>query len=380
MARRKATTQKTIATLGEHGRTVRVFRQGDLVRVQCRALGITKSYRGEDAKAKAMGFAQRLVAGEAPASERRPTVGELWERYQLSSDFLELRERTRQLTRDLWRYFLTVVPAGTKADEVTVLVMDEVRRALETTPRPRAPNGLALSTVQHVVSRVKTVFAWAERVELLSRNRVHAYVFKVAKDRRVESPPEYTADEFRRMLAALSFDRIGERTAYCLLALLGYQGVRVTAATKLRWEDVRWEADALRWRAENDKMGNEWMQPMRAPTRAVLARLHAAQGEPTEGWVFPARQQAAKRPWYTVNSFWLMLRKAEDRAGVAHRERRAAHGLRRMVAGDLVDATGSDRLAMEAIGDRDPKQAARYVKHRMDRLATTLRTLDREAV
>lgn len=371
--------QKRVATLGDRGRSVRVFRQGDLWRVQSRALGVTKSYRGEDAQERAMGFAERLTKGITVADGEGPTLRELWSRYQDSSDFRELRERTRVLTTELWDYFIGVVPAQTRADDVTVLVLDEVRRALETTPRPRAPKGLALSTVRHVVSRVKTVFAWAERVELIHRNRVHAFVFKVHKDKRVESPPEYTAEEFRRMLAALSFDKIGERTAYCLLALIGYQGVRVGAATRLRWEDVRWDDDALLWRAETDKMGNEWLQPLRAPTRAVLARLHAAQGEPAEGWVFPARQQTAKRPWYTVNSFWLMLRKAEDRAGVTHRERRAAHGLRRMVAGDLVGATGSDRLAMEAIGDRDPKMAAKYVKHRIDRVATTLRALDREA-
>lgn len=370
--------QKKVATFGEHGRTVRVFRQGDLWRVQSRSLGITQSYRGEGAKDRAMGFAERLARGDTPATDARPTVGEMWARYTGSSDYRELRARTQKLSTELWALFIAVVPAHTRADDVTVLVLEAVRQALETTPRPRAPTGLALSTVRHVIGRVKTVFGWAERVELIHRNRVHAYVFKVGKERRTESPPEYTTDEFRRMLASLSFDRIAERTAFCLLAVIGYQGVRVGAATQLRWEDVRWDDDALLWRAETDKMGNEWAQPLRAPTRAILARLHAAQGEPLDGWVFPARQQTARHPYYTANSFWLMLRKAEDRAGVPHLDRRAAHGFRRMVAGDLVGLTGSDRLAMEAIGDRDPKMAARYVKHRVDRLASTLRRLDEE--
>lgn len=367
--------QKPLAKYGEHGRTVRLFAQGELFRVQCRALGITRSFRGEGARQRAEGFAKRLSEG-MPDTPRTPTVGEVWELYRASSDSRELRERTRVLMADLWRYFVLVVPSYTRADDVTVLVLDQVRRTLESTPRPRAPNGLALSTVRHVIGAVKTVFAWAERSDVINRNRIHSFVFKVGKERRTESPAEYSADEFRRMLAALSFDVPGERTAYCLLALIGYQGVRSNAATQLRWEDVLWDDDALVWRAETDKMGNEWLQPMRAPTRAVLARLHAAQGSPGEGWVFPARQRGAKLPYYTKNSFWLMLRKAEKRAGVPHLDRRASHGLRRMVAGDLLEATGSDRLAMEGIGDRDEKQARKYVKRRLKRVAGSLRLLD----
>ncbi len=49
-----------------------------------------------------------------------------------------------------------------------------------------------------------------------------------------------------------------------------------------------------------------------------------------------------------------------------------------MVAGDLVDATGSDRLAMEAIGDRDVKMAERYVKRRTCRTAQAMKALDRD--
>lgn len=387
MAARKAAKQRTVATLGEHGRTVRVFRQGNLWRVQSRSLGITQSFRGEGARDRAMGFAERLVAGEAATARRNPTIGELWDRYRESSAFRELRPRTRELTPELWAYFTEVVPAHTRADDVTVMVLDQARYALETTPRPRAPEGLAISTVSRVVSRVKTVFAWAERYELIHRNRIASYVFRVAKERRTESPPEYTQEEVAKLLGALSFDVIGERTAYCLLVVLAHQGTRVGATCQLEWSHVDFDAEAeiagrtvqcgaLRWVAETDKMGNAWVQPMRAATRAVLARLHAAQGYPTTGYVFPARQKRSKTPYYSPNSFWLMLTKAERRAGVAHRARRGAHGLRRGLAGNLVEATGSEWLAMEAIGDKDPKQARKYVKLRLGRVAESLLSLD----
>ncbi len=176
-----------------------------------------------------------------------------------------------------------MVPHQTPAEEVTVAVLQTVRTTLETTPRPRAPGGLAINTVRKSISIVKGVFAWAERTEFLRKNRVHSFAFKVGKDRRPKLPDEYSRDEFERILAAPSFDRLTQRTPYCVTALCGYQGVRVNAVLHLRLEDVDWVKDVLLWRAEWDKQGNEWDQPLRAPTRALLARLWAAVGELTTG-------------------------------------------------------------------------------------------------
>jgi integrase len=372
----KRAIQKKVATFGEHGATVRVFKQGELWRVQCRAKRITRSFKGPGAKARAFGYAERLGTGVQEAALTTATVGDLWASYRESSDYTQLRERTRALYAELWALFTSFVPSTRPADEVTVLTLEELRRALETTPRPRAPKGLALSSVRHVIGLVKTVWNWGERFEVLHRNRIHAFRFRIGKDQRVESPDEYTAEELQKLLKVLSFDVIGERTAYCIMAVLGYQGARVKAVTRLRWEDIAWEDDAIIWRAKWDKQGREWDQPMRAPTRAILARLHAAVGEPTEGWVFPARKATAKQPVYTPNSFWLMLTKAEARAGVEQKSGRAAHGFRRGVAGNVMDATGSSALAMEAIGDRDPKMADKYVKRRRGRVGKALRSLD----
>lgn len=377
MAKRSA-KEKTVATLGEYGRTVRVFRQGDLWRVRSRSLKITQSYRGPEARAKAFAFAERLARGGAPATETHPTVGALWQAYTAGSDYRELRTRSKVLYEDAWKLFLEVVPHHTPAEEITVAVLQKVRTVLESTPRPRAPSGLAINTVRKAISVVKGVFAWAERTEFLPRNRVHSFVFKVGKDRRPQVPDEYSREEFDRIIGVMSFDRLSQRTPYCVTAVCGYQGARVGAVLQLRWEDVDWERDLLLWRAESDKMGNEWDQPMRVPTRAVLARLWAAVGEPRTGWVFPARRAGARSETYTAQSYWWALRAAEDRAGVTHRPYRAAHGFRRRIAGDLVEATGSAQLAMEAIGDRDVKMAQRYVKRRKGRTAQAMKALDRD--
>ena len=371
--------QKTMKTFGDYGRTVRVFQDGKMVRVQCRALGVTRSFRGAGAKVKAYGFAERLAAGVESSRETRLTLAQLWDAYTASADYTELRPRSREYYAGSWALFLEVVPPQTAADDVTVLTLGTVRKAWETTPRPRAKAGLSINSMRKAIGNVKIVFAWGERVELLHRNRIRAFRFKVAKERRPQSPGEYSGEELRRLLGVLSFDRLDQRTACCVLTVIGYQGARENAALHLRWEDVLWDEDVLVWRAEWDKMGNEADQPLRGATRAILGRLWDSVGQPATGWVFPARQQNAKGETYTAQAFAKALWTAEKRAGVPHVRNRGAHGFRRMVAGDLVDATGSAQMAMEAIGDRSVKMAETYVMRRRGRKAQAMKALDKAA-
>jgi integrase len=395
MPRKRKSGQHTIARLGQHGRRVRVWRVAgtDKVSVQCRAEGITKSYRGQDAEAKAMGFAKRLVEGFGRELTPTPklTVSDLWERYTSSSDYRQLRPRSQALYKEAWRLFTDVVPTDSDARAVNVATLETVRTAHEDGKRERTGRPYALNTIRKSISIVKGVFAWAERVELLEKDRVHQFRFKVAKDKRPVAPPEYTKEEFAKLLGALSFDKASQRYAHVVLACCGYQGARINAVLHLRWEDVDFDAaieidgkpvqtGLIIWRARFDKQGNEWDQPMRAPFRAILARLWESVDRPATGWVFPPRQANSASETYRVTSFWWTLRAAEVRAGVTLHPGRAAHGFRRMVAGDVAEATGSALSAMQAIGDRDIRLSDRYVKHRRGGVAKSLNSLDRKVV
>ena len=48
--------------------------------------------------------------------------------------------------------------------------------------------------------------------------------------------------------------------------------------------------------------------------------------------------------------------------------RRGTHGLRRMVAGEVYDATLNPLAAMEFIGDTSIRMAETYIKRRLDRV------------
>lgn len=377
----KKPRQKLLARYGEHGHTVRVFQQGERVTVECRTAGLTKSYRGPDAAAKARGFAERFAKGGSNPIERPSlTIAALWEKYCLSSDYRALRERSVALYTDAWRLFVRVVPHLTPAEDVTAGTLEVVRTACEETPSERTKKPLSLNTIRKAISIVKTVFAWGERTEAIRVNRTKSFRFKIAKEKRVVSPDEFSGEEYQRMLAVLSFDKITERTPYSLLVLLGHQGARLNAATRLRWEDVLWDEDGgtILWRARWDKMGNEWGQGMRAPTRAILARLWDAAGRPATGWVFPSRHSKNVEGVYAKESFIAALHQIELRAGVVPRAGRGAHGLRRMVAGNVADLTGSSMKAMHAIGDKDVRLAEKYVKRRNPDVAKNLRDLDKE--
>lgn len=67
---------------------------------------------------------------------------------------------------------------------------------------------------------------------------------------------------------------------------------------------------------------------------------------------------------------------SEERAGIPHRPRRGAHGLRRLLAGEVNARTGNAKLAMDAIGDRDIRMADRYLKPREDKIRETFEAMD----
>jgi len=81
------------------------------------------------------------------------------------------------------------------------------------------------------------------------------------------------------------------------------------------------------------------------------------------------------RAVYHHASPWLALTKAEKVSGVGHKPRRATHGLRRGVAGDVLAQTGDPKLALDFIGD-DLRQAERYLKVRFERLDRAAAAID----
>jgi hypothetical protein len=120
-------------------------------------------------------------------------------------------------------------------------------------------------------------------------------------------------------------------------------------------------------------MGHEREQPMTAMAReALYVALGWSQRDTAQsGWVFftPTQKKRDRGDMtYHISSFWRMLCNAERAAGITHIKQRAAHGLRRMAAGNALEITKTPIEAMQWIGDKDLTQAKRYLKERAGRM------------
>ena len=262
------------------------------------------------------------------------------------------------------------------AEDVKLGHLDEFRSALE--------GRWSVGYIGKAITDIKTVFRWAERRELVSVNKTALYRHKVAKEERPEPPAEYSSAEREAIVAALSPQRATEWRAWAAVMIAAHQGARMRAILQLRWEDLDLERGEVTWRARWAKQGRTWGQPLTdAAYSAILtARYWADRDLYFGGWLLYSSHHRKRnlgddpRAVYHVAALEYALRKAEVRANVEHKPNRAMHGFRRTVAGDVAELTGDIGLAMDFIGDRDFKMAARYIKRRDTRLQRAVELID----
>lgn len=368
--------RRTIVTYGYRDRRVRVVVESGSERllVTWRESG-TRRYRSwpntKPAKAEALAFAEGLADTLGKPQQPQPiTLRDLWLRYR-ETEFPHLRPRTQQLYEQRWATWELFVGKGTHADSLTFATVDKFREEM-------AKRGTAVNQVKETVKTAKLVLSWAESRDLTARNRIQKYVFKTHKDEPVNEPAEYTADERDQLIAQFNPRLAVQWRPWALLMLLGHHGVRERAALHLTWEDIDTNSGEVIWRKEFDKLGREWRQPLTWELVSVLAwarwwRKRVGYEGP---WVFFSRDARSASTTdgrttagvYRVQSLWSALQKAELRAGIVHKPYRATHGIRRMVAGEVLQRTGDPVLAMHYIGDTDLKMMKRYLKRRDDRL------------
>jgi len=372
------TQRKTLAHFGPARGGVRVLDDSNMGYVvvqwyekgQRRFKGWPRTTEGrQEAKAWAQGFAERRGQPAAPA---RLTLRQLWTRY-LAAQF-HLRPRTRELYKEHWDRWELFLGKDFIAEDASKETIDRFRAAL-------TAEKLAVGHQQRIIRDVKTVYAWAD--ELLTRNRLAGYRFKVAKEAQPKRPAEYRRDDVQKILAQLSPQKSEEWRPWAALTIAAFQGARERAILHLTWGDIDFLKGRITWRARFDKQGREWVQPM--TLAAYSALLTARDWRQRKGelgpWVFYSPWETKKcgreEPGvYGAQALWLALKKAEERAEVPRLPLRAVHGFRRGVAGDVARATGDPWLGVQYIGDRDPDRIAEYVQERGDELEGAANLLD----
>lgn len=376
-------SRKEHAKLGRRGRWVRVVegtnRGAPVYWVEYKDEGRRTAApypRTRAGKVEAINFATGIALEQEqaakPAAPLRLTVDQLWVRY-VEAEFPAFRPSTKRIYRDGWKPWALFVGPATIAEDLGRDSMAQLRAELDR-------RGWAVNTIRKTFGVVRAVYKWALEGELIQRNRVGTYVYKVPKEQRPKSPAEFRLEDLDGMLAALPLDSSRHWRAHGVLAVCGNQGARQWSVIHLAWPDLHFEAGEITWQGEWNKTGETWEQPMREVTRAVLevALLRRAEAGYEGPYVFFPARIGNKQGFYTEQSLWHALKGAEARATpvIPHLPGRGAHGLRRLLAGEVNELTGNMKTAMDAIGDRSIRMAERYLKVRNDRLVAAFKALD----
>jgi site-specific recombinase XerD len=364
-------TRKRIAVYGHRGALVRVFQVHDskgtryVVQWGSKAARQQRSFLGKTGKVEAIAFAEAFhdesKKPAVPEVKAPITTRQLWLSY-CTATFPHLRPRTKQLYAEFWKHWEQFYRPETPAGDLTHEDCTGFRAELER-------QGLATATIQKTIVCVRGVYNYAERVELIDRNRWHAFRFKVAKERRTKPRAEYRDHEFAAIWKQLDPTDRWQWRAYVAIGLLGLYGVRQNALLHLRWPDVI--DDQFTLVSEFDKQGEEHVLPMTDAARTLfaIARAWREREGYTGEWVFfTGRAMLTKGETYTIQSLWAALKAAEKAAGIEPVRYRAGHGFRRGLVGDLL-ASGVDlELALKAIGDKDLRMGRHYAIKRNERI------------
>ena len=142
--------------------------------------------------------------------------------------------------------------------------------------------------------------------------------------------PALSDEEYQALFQAASTISPQFRLA---LILAHETGHRANSIRLLRWSDIDWTGQSVRWRGENDKIGFDHATPLTEPALQALEVQRDAQQAIGEAWVFPAPKdpgQPCSR--HLFRNWWLQ---AEDGAGLKRVRGRGWHSLRRKFATEM---------------------------------------------
>jgi integrase len=133
---------------------------------------------------------------------------------------------------------------------------------------------------------------------------------------------------------------------YTLLVLANETGHRINSIRLLRCPDINFQANTIRWRGDQGKIGHEHVTPMVEAATSALLRERGRWCGKGDGphWVFPAPGDPTQpMSRHLARDWWERTEKA---AGIARVSGRGWHSLRRKFVTELKGASLKDLCAL----------------------------------
>ena len=331
---------------GEWGRNrVRVFPdpKTGLYQIEWRDNGrrLTRSLKHRDwSRAKrqadevAAGFAVHEPAGKAEAEPEPLTLERLFDIYREEVTPTKAR-RTRQRDRTQMRMFLDFLGRDRRPETLSRRDWDRFIR--ERRVGKIGPSGTPVGnrTIALDLKFLIAVFNWAAK----SRDEQGRLLLESNPLRGLKTPKEknptrvvLTEEEYH---ALLQVSRRVDWRFRVALVLAHETGHRIGAIGQLRWPDIDFEGETVRWRAEHEKTGYEHTTPLTPEAIEVLEEARRRSPASGDAPVLPATRNPSTCVGFPQARFW--WKRAERLAGFEPKRGRGWHSLRRKFASDLMD-------------------------------------------
>ncbi|MHB1861604.1 MAG: tyrosine-type recombinase/integrase [Gemmatimonadaceae bacterium] len=217
-------------------------------------------------------------------------------------------------------------------------------------------------TAQADLVLLHAMLRWGTRVRLSVRSRLLVSNpldgVRLAHERNALRPVA-TWDRFvstRNAIAALRGESTDESVRArwlkidLALVLAESTGRRLGSIRQLRWEDIDLSLKQIRWRAETDKKGKEWIVPIPDELLTELRIARSILGAIT-GWVFAAQRDSTVPMDRHLFDRWLS--EAEKRAGLPKLKGGLWHPYRRKWATERKELPTKDVMAAGGWADAD---------------------------
>jgi integrase len=416
--------RRTLAVYGKHGDRVRALVDAKRGRVEV----YYKDHEGikrkkvfdntAEGKSEAMEWAEayhseraRIIADlkKPPEEKRRLTVRELWTAFVASPAYTDDIRRATQINyTSRWRNWELFIGPDFIAEDTTLHDVDRFRAECKKAD-------IAINSVRQILNVVRTIYNWAQSRKLIATNELAVFKWKTPKDAKVLEPGEFSTEEWEAMMRTFKPLALMDGTLqaaknwrpWVMMMLIQHHGQRANAVRHLQWTDLDWDNLLVTWRGEFQKQGKDVVQPIMHGTIAALIvarfwadrhlvmrprrRVRVTDGPRRGKWIRDPElhDEKIESPWvlfgemkkmqaYSYSSWHYSFTKAEsqavltidgvERIGIPHEAYRSGHGGRRMVMGNILEATGDLMTAMNYLGDSDLKQAKSYDRRRQQRI------------